>query len=74
MEKNKQRSGFIKLPSVPVNGGSKSILPVQDVRFGLIPRQETMPVRIQIPNGYNVETFVAGVVELADIFGILKCL
>jgi hypothetical protein len=72
MDKPERQSGFIQFLEKhhPTTDQSRA------VQIKISPKhddhQVTLPVRIQTPNGYNVEAVINGFKGLADIFGMLK--
>ena len=61
-----KESGFIRVSAGNPAENRINILPLRECQA------ESMPVRIQTPNGYSVEALAAGTRGLADILGILK--
>jgi len=63
-----RRSGFIQ-----VSGGNHT-----ENRINIFPlrerQTESIPVRIQTPNGYGIEALAANIQGFADILGILRSL
>ena len=64
------KSGFIRLTDG--YAPAKYISENQNIQLGLIPQDNSLPVRIQTPNGYSVEAVVTGLRGLTNIFGLLK--